>query len=391
MRSRATALGTATVVGLACALIIAGAGGAMAAASPWSVVHSPNVGQFANAFGGISALSPTEAWAVGTRQVNDPGPDFRTLAEHWDGASWSVASTPNGGTLDRLNAVAEIATNDVWAVGVHYNQSALAYQTLVEHFDGTKWSILTSPNGGTRYDELRALAVVSPTDIWAVGMTQTSGSTIRNLTMIQHFDGTSWTIMPSPNRPNETDAWLLGVTAVSASDVWAVGFDHTGTLVEHFDGASWSIVSSPNPVSGTNVFNGVTAISSNDVWAVGESIVPGDASRTLAEHWDGTSWTAVATPNQGPLNNEFFAVTALSSTDVWAVGYRAKPLPEGGFVNRTVTQHWDGASWSVVISPNLGIDDVLLGATSAGPSTVFAVGGFTNPSQRTLVLLNSQG
>jgi hypothetical protein len=387
MRSRTTVLATA----LGCALVLGWTSTATAATSPWAVVRSPNVGQLSNGLGGISALSPTEAWAVGTRQINDPGPDFRTLAEHWNGTSWSVATTPNGGTLARLNAVAEIATDDVWAVGVDYNQSAQAYQTLVEHFDGTSWTIVPSPNGGTRYDELRALAMVSPSNIWAVGMTQTSGSTIRNLTMIQHFDGTSWTIVPSPNRPNETDAWLLGVTATSANDVWAAGFDHVGTLAEHWNGTSWTIVASPNPVAGTNLFNAVTAIGPDDVWAVGESIVPGDPSRTLAEHWDGAAWTAVPTPNQGPLNNEFFGVSALSSIDVWAVGYRAKPLPEGGFVNRTVTQHWDGTAWTIVPSPNLGVDDVLLGMATTGPSTVFAVGGFTNPSQRTLVLLNAQG
>jgi hypothetical protein len=386
MRSRTTAL----VAAATCALVFGWSSAAMAAASPWTILRSPNVGQLSNGLGGISALSATEAWAVGTRQISDPGPDFRTLAEHWNGTSWSVALTPNGGTLDRLNTVAEIAPNDVWAAGVDYNQTAQAYQTLVEHFDGTSWTIVPSPNGGTRYDEIRGLAVVSPTDIWAVGMTQTSGSTIRNLTEIQHFDGTSWAIVPSPNRPHETDAWLLGVTAISADDVWAVGFDHVGTLAEHWNGTTWSIVPSPNPVAGTNLFNAVTAIGPDDAWAVGESIVPGDPSRTLAEHWDGTAWRAVATPNQGPLNNELFGVSALSSTDVWAVGYRAKPLPGGGFVNRTVTQQWDGTAWSVVTSPNLGVDDVLLGTAATGPSTVFAVGGFTNPSQRTLILDNAQ-
>src|SRR5439155_2016741 len=110
--------------------------------------------------------------------------------------------------------------------------------------------------------------------------------------------------------------------AVSANDVWAVGYytvfgsaDHT--LIEHWNGASWGIVPSPNPGS-NNYLYGVVALSANDIWAVGEYIdSSGVYRRTLVEHWNGTSWSVVPSPN-GSLHG----VAAVASNDLWAVGYR---------------------------------------------------------------------
>jgi hypothetical protein len=389
MRSRIATVVVAPVIVATLAWAGATAGSAAAATSPWRRVPTPNVGTLSNGFAAAAALSPSEAWAVGTRQTSSPSPDFRTLAEHFDGTSWSVASTPNGGTLDRLNGVVELAQDDVWAVGNDFDQTAQAYRTLAMRFDGSAWSIVPSPNGGTRFDSLQAVAAVGPSDVWAVGMTQTSGSTIRNLTLVERFDGTSWSIVPSPNPAKETDAWLLGVAAMAADDVWAVGFDQSGTLIEHWDGSVWTIVPTP-PTGAGDELTSVAAIGPDDVWAVGDTRAAPAPARMLTEHWDGSAWTVVPSPNQGTQNNQLFGVAGLTSVDVWAVGVRVKPLPEGGFVNRTLTERWDGTAWSVVPSPNLGQDDVLLGATATGPSTVFAVGGFTNPAQRTLVLENDQ-
>ena len=374
------------VVSVTVALLMT-SGGVAQASAPWKVLASPNVGQLSNGLAAVSAFSRTDAWTVGTSQTS--GADFRTLAEHWDGTAWSVVSTPDGGILDRLNGVVQLAPNDAWAVGVDYNLSAQAYQTLVEHWDGSAWTIVPSPNGGTRYDALQAVAAVGPSDVWAVGVTQTSGQTIRNLTLTEHWDGTSWSIVPSPNRPGESDAWLLGISAASANDLWAVGFDHTGALAERWDGASWSIVTTPNPSGAFGELASVGAIGSSDVWAVGNSRIAGAQSRTLTEHWDGKTWTIVASPSNGRLNNFLAGVSVLAANDVWAVGTFVKQLIPQGSANRTLTEHWNGQRWSIVASPNPGQDDVLLGSAVAGPTAVLAVGGFTDPStQRTLVLVN---
>src|SRR5438876_2306731 len=101
---------------------------------------------------------------------------------------------------------------------------------------------------------------------------------------------------------------------VLANDIWALGFGNVnGTLIEHWNGTAWSVVPSPNVVG---PLYGVATVSVNDVWAMGFSGV-----RTLIEHWDGTSWSVVSSPNVGAGSNQLVRSAAVSANDVWAVGF----------------------------------------------------------------------
>src|SRR5947209_10737247 len=112
--------------------------------------------------------------------------------------------------------------------------------------------------------------------------------------------------------------------------------------------AAWSVVASPSPGPSVNDLNGVASISSNDVWAVGDFINASGASQTLIEHWNGTQWSIVASPNPSAFHNVLRGVTAISTNDVWAVGWfnNAQDIP------RTLIEHWNGSSWIVVTSKN---------------------------------------
>jgi len=144
--------------------------------------------------------------------------------------------------------------------------------------------------------------------------------------------------------------YLYGVTCASASDCWAVGFYYYSgssnhTLIEHWDGTLWSVVTSPNPdTSGINILQAVTCASASECWAVGDYSVVGGYS-TLVEKWDGTSWSIVTSPNNGS-QNFLRGVTCASASDCWAVGGQSGP--------QTLIEHWDGTLWSVVTSPNPG-------------------------------------
>src|SRR6266568_4305400 len=136
-----------------------------------------------------------------------------------------------------------------------------------------------------------------------------------------------WTVVSSPN-PALIDNVLAAVTALSPTDVWAVGFDDRGTLTEHWDGSTWSVIPSPNVGLDTNELLAVTAISAQDVWAVGDYFQDGDqgrTGRTLTEHWDGAIWSVVPSPSVGKAqieDNILSAVTATSAQDVWAAGMK---------------------------------------------------------------------
>src|SRR5947209_7846495 len=104
------------------------------------------------------------------------------------------------------------------------------------------------------------------------------------------------------------------------------------------EAAAWTVVSSPT-VSGGSELHAVTAISTNDVWAVGESFGAGSPSQTLIEQWNGRKWSVVSSPNIGTQNNELSGVTAVSATDIWAVGFFQAT---SGGPQQTLTLHWDG-------------------------------------------------
>lgn len=107
--------------------------------------------------------------------------------------------------------------------------------------------------------------------------------------MIEHWDGTQWNIVSSPDERMTVDTrQLWSVSAISINDVWTVGYyccgpDGLTTLIEHWDGVQWSIVSSPNPSTDNNYLKAVVAISGNDVWTVG--YYGSSVWQTLTEHY----------------------------------------------------------------------------------------------------------
>jgi hypothetical protein len=282
------------------------------------VIPSPNVGTSANQLNGTAAGAANDVWAVGSSTT--PSGVFQTLVEHWNGTSWSVVPSPNVGTLgNSLNAVAAVSATDIWAVG----STSGAGQTLTEHWNGASWSVVPSPNAGNFTNVLTSVAVVSPTDIWAVGYsTSCSGACGQQQTLAEHWNGTSWSVVPSPNVDPSLNA-LNAVAVVAGTSVWAVGSSggvtNPGqTLVEHWNGTSWSVVSSPNVGTSTNVLGAVAVVAANDIWAVGFSTL--SFFETLTEHWNGTSWQVVKSLDIGTQGNILAGAAAIAATDVWAVG-----------------------------------------------------------------------
>jgi hypothetical protein len=334
----------------------------------WTVASSPNVGTGNNYLSAISCVSSIDCWAAGyyyTGSVN------QTLAEHWDGSNWSVVASPNAGTSDYLFGVAAVSSSDVWAVG-GYNGSP--EQTLVEHWNGSAWSVVASPSPGTTTNSLFSVAVVSATDVWAVGH-YANGSAYQ--TLIEQWNGSAWSVVSSLS-PGSVTNHLWGVAAISSNDVWAVGYDANGavgqTLAEHWNGSAWSVVASPSPGINSNALWSVAAVSSSDVWAVGGY---GNSSlgQTLAEHWNGSAWSIVASPNAGS-SDVLYGVTALSGSNAWAVGGYIS-----GSLGQTLVEHWDGSTWSATPSPNVGTgNNELLGVAAGSGSDVWAVGDYVNGS-----------
>ncbi len=380
---------TTTLMVLVSVLLCAGIAQATPVAKcSWKVIASTLPPGGANStFLEITAITANDAWAVGT--YNDKIGNQYTFAEHWDGTQWNYVSSPNpaGTTNSWFTAVSATSTSDVWAVGYYFKDSANANQTLIEHWNGTAWSIVASPDSGTGSNFLTGVSTIASNNVWAVGTSSNLNSSY-NQRLMEHWDGTSWSVVSTPGPKKAPGTAFTSVTAISASDVWTVGTVYsaknvTKTLTEHWNGTAWSMVASPSPGVGSqgSLLNGVTAIATNDVWAVG-AYYPKNSNTsrsTLTEHWNGTQWSVVKSQNapKGVSGSGFAAATSISSTDVWAVG----SYYDSNFDPQSLVEHWNGTSWSVKNNPNPGtFENILWGVTHvpATPKTIWTVGITSN-------------
>src|SRR5437773_9507602 len=110
-------------------------------------------------------------------------------------ASWQIIASPNGPRqVNELHGVSALAEDDVWAVGVSYNTERTLGSTLIEHWNGSRWSVVSSPNPSSFVNKLNAVAAVSSTDVSAVGTAPTPANTV----LILHWNGVAWSVVPNP-------------------------------------------------------------------------------------------------------------------------------------------------------------------------------------------------
>ena len=195
---------------------------------------------------------------------------------------------------------------------------------------------------------------------------------------------TAWTVLSTPNRGTVANE-LYGAAVLSPTSAWAVGswYDTSlaspRTLTQRWNGTGWSVVASPNATTFYNELRDVDATSASNAWAVGyangSSGVNGAPTNTLAMRWNGTAWSIVATPNPGVQTRELYGVKALSTSDAWAVGW----YYETGFVGDALALHWNGTAWSQVTVPAPGTGgNALTAVAGSGSTDVWAVGYYRN-------------
>jgi hypothetical protein len=171
----------------------------------WSLVSSP---AFANGLlTGISSDAAHDIWAVGRSFA---GSGAATL--HFDGKDWNSVPNPKFryGVMD-LSAVTALSPTNAWAVGQGKSCSLCDFRDVIEHWDGKSWGIVSSPIPNANSSILVGVAAVSANDIWS------AGSSDGDQALAEHWDGTSWSLVSSP-----AVGQLEGVTALSDGTVVAV-------------------------------------------------------------------------------------------------------------------------------------------------------------------------
>ncbi len=390
--------------------------------SGWSIAASaPGEGSLA----GVSCLSATSCTAVGFEVT---GGIDQTLVESWDGTSWSQVTSPDTGAGDNsLAGVSCLSATSCIAVGSQRTSNTAALQTLVESWDGSTWSIVTSP-GLPGASGLAGVSCLSASSCTAVGSGSQSATAVSS-TLIETWDGSTWSVVPSPNNGtgdanylssvscaiatfciaggSQAEAWngsswsivsslgqysgagLAGVSCLSASFCIVAGWSQSGHSVPHtvayaWDGTAWSPVAAPEHQVYADTLAGVSCVSAGFCMAVGSdsgaSFGPGvAASRTLAESWNGSTWSVVPTASHsqnGAKNSSALqAVSCLSASSCTAVG--TWTADNGN--TQTLIESWDGSTWSLVPSPNNGgtaNSNALAGVSCASASFCAAVGSY---------------
>jgi hypothetical protein len=118
----------------------------------------------------------------------------------------------------------------------------------------------------------------------------------------------------------------------------------------------------------------VEAITADDVWAAGA--LTSRPSHDFTAHWDGRTWTDVLTPSGPGLNNGLRTITAVSSTDIWATGHG---VVDGSAMGHVL--HWNGAKWRVMLRHTEPAGSIT-GVAATGPKDAWAfgpLGGFDTP------------
>jgi hypothetical protein len=317
---------SAASVSLAVALL----GSTVTAAAP-----QPRVTATAHGFlDGVSCFSASNCAAVGQRA---PAQGIGgTLAERWNGTTWSAVHTPNpgGSAGTRLTGVACPGPSTCLAVGWFTDGASGDTLPTAEKWNGTSWSLLSVPDASGSTDaRLNGVACTGTGNCFAAGASMSH-------TFIEHWNGSAWSIESSPN-PN-TDDLLFGVTCPSASRCWAVGFTTSGTtggtLAERWNGTNWAVVHTP--ASSDGALDGVSCSSTSDCVAAGS----GGNMFAIAQVWNGTAWA-----NALPAKPSGASITVLKSVSCPAGGSAcesvgAKEISSG---ERALAERWNGSAWSV--------------------------------------------
>jgi hypothetical protein len=260
------------------------------------------------------------------------------------------------------------------------------------------WSVVPIPNPPTStHTVVEDVVSIAPDDAWAVGRQYVpvpGGSETQ--TLAYHWDGASWTIVPTPSpSPYPGGGWaeLLAVEAVGADDVWAAGdarvvgpdgFVGTHLLVLRWNGSQWSVVPSPQTVGGSgNFVDDIEIVSPSEIWFVGDWLEFPPTSvaekRALAMRWNGSSFQVLPTPffnNASIGGHGLTAISASSASDVWAVGGGH----DGDYVDFSYIVRWNGSQWQYVPGPTAGWFHRLYDVHAVASNDVYAIGDYQDAS-----------
>lgn len=395
----------------------------------WTIATTPNPsGAKESKLADISCLSTTFCLAVG-KTVNSES-KTEPLTQRWFGSSWVAAgSSPFFPPLEatELTGVSCLSTSECRGVGKLVNgetQSSVVaiWKEIFSPFAQNYWEAESAEDpAGSTHARLASISCTSSTSCVAVGTSDFQGQPLEELG--KTLSGTTWSLS-DPTKPasplngvscpssslcisvggklvgagSEQRAWkfenatwstmtlptlsnsnLHDIDCTNVTHCTAVGSQASGTLAERWNGTTWSTQSTPNPGSGSSFkLTSVSCPTTTNCHAVGQYALPGFPLTFFAQEWNGSAWSMQAPPIPASATESWLGDISCPSTDYCiAVGAYKDTSGWRGLVER-----WNGKTWRIYTSPSLpgGSDERLLGVSCSSSTNCIAVGRSGNNS-----------
>jgi hypothetical protein len=299
---------------------------------------------------------------------------------------WHVAAgaAPVGDHWDRLVAIAASASYDVWAVGERLPDPRHVFP-LLEHWDGRRWAYSAGASLGGRQAYLTSVAALSSDDVWAVGNFASVGPR-PPAPLIEHWNGTSWSLQPTDALTRLKSALpqtLTSVAALAPGDVWVLGTpgSNSSDVYLHWNGASWTLSRGPNigPRLGSAAMQVIAADHRGHLWAAGgwmrgygEAGVPGGGT---VERWNGRRWEV---SRHAAWRKPLTMVAPVAPDDVWAIAGGSFTTAGTYGISPIEVLHWNGSTWRVALSLGGTSSVDLTGLVAVSADEAYVIGQDTS-------------
>jgi hypothetical protein len=327
-----------------------------AQADEWAIQPSPNPPEATGAeLVAVSCTAKNSCFAVGRYGPN--GETQRTLAEGWNGSSWTILKTRNPkARYDELSGVSCTGPEACMAVGTRVVTPGTAH-ALAERWNGRRWTVerVPSPSPGSE-DFLRAVSCTASDSCTAVGGLIKRAAEAQEQPFAEHWNGVSWSPEAVPNPEAEEGSGLQGVSCSGPEACTAVGSERSADVLQvifamRFNGATWNLESQPNPGEESNHENAVSCPEPSGCVAVGSWQNQGLETEPLAEQWNGSGWTLLASQGAADaIETEFEGVACTSTKACVAVGESSEE--EQGLPSSVLAERWDGTTWTIEEAPD---------------------------------------
>lgn len=244
-------------------------------------------------FRAISCVAQYECVAIGQQDDGSVG-----FTEWLSRGAWRRVAppvVPVGGTAAWLDDLSCVGASFCMAVGAW--GGAVFAAPLAELFDGTSWTVVPTPDPGGTDTQFESVSCTSTTFCVAVG----SGLANPTQLFAEAYNGTEWTILTPITPRGSKESWLDGVSCVARScfavGSVAIGTNETGydfrSLIEDYSSSRWTVVPNADPKGSLDSgLTGVSCFSVSKCVAVGSTYVA-KATLPLTYSWSGAVWTRV--------------------------------------------------------------------------------------------------